>query len=77
MPGGGFTDQEVGVLLALCVLGARAFPSLQVHCVGWLRTPAGDDAPLAALCGADARGGATLLTAAWADGRVTLVPLHA
>ena len=39
--------------------GARAFPSLQVHCVGWLRTPAGDDAPLAALCGADARGGAT------------------
>ena len=62
---------------ALCVLGARAFPSLQVHCVGWLRTPAGDDAGLAALSGADARGGATLLTAAWADGRVTLVPLHA
>ena len=24
---------------ALCVLGARAFPSLRVHCVGWLRTP--------------------------------------
>jgi len=56
----------------LTVLSTRTTPSLQLHCIGQIAA----DTTLCDLCFPSSLPQGALLTAAWHDGRISLLPLH-